>query len=97
MSPPRTDGASIEEEFGAKAPSAERKNISSITAAVTAVERRRGLLVVTLSNDQTWAQTEMDSRAEVRVGDTVTIRRGALGSYLLDTSAGIAARVRRLR
>lgn len=73
------------------------KNISSLQASITAVERRRGLFVVTLSNGQAWAQTELDSRAEVRIGDTVTVRRAALGSYLLDTQAGIAARVKRLR
>jgi hypothetical protein len=96
---PPTDGASgtIEKEFGAVDASPAPKKISSIQASITAVERRRGLFVVTLDNGQAWAQTEIDSRAEVRVGDTVTVRRGMLGSYLLDTSAGIAARVKRLR
>jgi hypothetical protein len=71
---------------------------SSIEAAITVVERRRdGLFVVTLDNGQVWSQSELDSRAEVRVGDTVSVRRGAFGSHLLITTAGIATRVKRVR
>ena len=71
---------------------------SSVTATVTVLERRRdGLFVATLDNGQVWAQSELDSRAEVRVGDTVTVRRAALGSRLLITPAGIGTRVKRVR
>ena len=85
-------GASPRGEDGAAA-----KNFS-VTATVTALERRRdGLFVATLDNGQVWSQSEVDSRAEVRVGDTVTVRRGTLGSYLLVTAAGIGTRVKRVR
>ena len=71
---------------------------SSVTATVTALERRRdGLFVATLGNGQVWSQSELDSRAELRVGDTVTVRRAALGSHLLITPAGIGTRVKRVR
>lgn len=76
---------------------AAAKNFS-VTATVTALERRRdGLFVATLDNGQVWSQSELDSRAELRVGETVTVRRGALGSHLLITAAGIGTRVKRVR
>src|SRR5688500_11655421 len=60
-------GAPGEPEFGAATPEPARKEVTSITATVATVERRRdGLFVVTLDNGQVWAQTELDSRAEVR-------------------------------
>jgi len=74
------------------------KKVFSFTSPVTALERRRdGQFVATLENGQVWEQSEINSRAEVRVGDSITIRRGALGSYLLTTTAGIGTRVKRLR
>jgi hypothetical protein len=70
----------------------------SFSAVVTALERRGDeRFLATLDNGQVWLQVETNTRAEVRVGDTVTVRRGALGSYLLSTSAGIGTRVKRLR
>ncbi len=71
---------------------------TSITAAVTSIDLRHdGKFVVTLDNSQVWSQSEINSQADVRVGDTVTVRQGALGSYLLVTKAGIGTRVRRVK
>jgi len=71
---------------------------TSITASVTSLERRRdGKFVVTLDNAQVWSQSEINSQADVEIGDAVTVRRGALGSYLLVTKAGIATRVKRVK
>jgi hypothetical protein len=70
----------------------------SITQEVAAVTRKKdGELVVTLANGQVWTQLETDRRARVSVGDTVTIKRAALGSYLLVTESKLATRVRRTR
>jgi hypothetical protein len=69
----------------------------SFTAVIGGLERRGGRFVATLDNGQVWSQTETNTRIEVRVGDSVTIRRGALGSYLLSNAAGLATRVKRLR
>jgi hypothetical protein len=44
-----------------------------------------------------WSQTEFNSQADVQVGDAITVRRGALGSYLLVTKAGVGTRVRRVK
>ena len=46
---------------------------------------------------QVWAQAEFNSQADVEIGDSVTVRRGALGSYLLVTKAKIGTRVKRVK
>lgn len=49
-----------------------------------------------MSNGQVWTQTDPQRTGNVRPGDTVTIRRGAMGSFMLVSSRGGAAhRVRR--
>jgi hypothetical protein len=58
--------------------------------------RPRGEMILTLDNGQVWVQTETDSRARVKEGDSVTIRKAALGSYMLITENGVATRVRRV-
>lgn len=71
---------------------------SSVTAAVTSLTRQRdGKFVATFDNAQVWSQTELNSQADVQVGDAVIVRRGALGSYLLITKVGIATRVKRVK
>ncbi len=70
----------------------------SVTAAIKSLDRRHdGKFVVTLDNAQVWAQSEINSQADVEIGDSVTVRRGALGSYLLVTKAGIGTRVKRVK
>lgn len=70
----------------------------SITATVAAVGRRpAGELIVTLENGQVWTQVSVDQRARVAAGDSVTIRRAALGSFMLVTQSRYATRVRRAK
>lgn len=77
---------------------AKEEMSESITGTVAAVGRRpAGELVVTLDNGQVWTQVEVDQRARVAAGDTVTIKRGALSSYLLVTASRYATRVRRAK
>jgi hypothetical protein len=40
-----------------------------------------GNLVALLDNGQTWVQTETLTMPKIKIGDTVQIKRGALGSY----------------
>ena len=76
----------------------ESEGTDSITAAVTSLDRKSdGKFVVTLDNTQVWSQSEYNSQADVAIGDTVTVRRGAFGSYLLVTKAGIGTRVKRVK
>ena len=54
-----------------------------------------GRSVFVLSNGQRWAQVESHSIRGIRPGDTVTIRRAALGSYMLLPEHGAGYRVHR--
>lgn len=70
----------------------------SIAGKVATVGHRpTGELIVTLVNGQVWAQMDPDTRATVKAGDSVTIKRAALGSYLLVTASNMATRVKRLK
>lgn len=76
---------------------AKLTNPDSITATVTEVGKRpRGEFIVTLDNGHVWMQSETNSRARLAVGDTVTIKKGALASYLLITPSKVATRVKRV-
>jgi hypothetical protein len=75
-----------------------QKRPESISGAVAGIARQpAGELVVTLENGQVWTQLQVDPRARVAVGDTVTIRTAALGSYMLVTANRYATRVRRVK
>jgi hypothetical protein len=70
----------------------------SISARVASVGRRpMGELVVTLDDGQVWVQAESDTKAVVKPGDVVTIRKAALGSYVLVSANRVAMRVRRTK
>lgn len=50
-----------------------------------------------MENGQIWGQIEPQSAANIRAGDTVTIRRATLGSFFLSPARhGAAHRVRRI-
>lgn len=90
------------EEFGltekAKQERAPQQWVESITARVTNV----GLTgydryVITLDNGQVWTQSETNTRQILAPGDTVTIKRAALGSFKLAGPRSVYWRVRRLK
>ncbi|HTU66234.1 MAG TPA: hypothetical protein VMF52_09800 [Steroidobacteraceae bacterium] len=98
--PPPTNATSSdrEKEFGKVKPPPPKDAVASVSAAVSQVERRKdGRFVATLDNGQVWSQSELQSQAVVAAGDTVTIKRALLGSFLLVTRDGIATRVKRVR
>lgn len=66
------------------------------TAKVTKFAWRNGVFTATLDNGQVWIQSERDSRVQIDVGQTVTVRRATFGSYLMSNGEGIAARVKLL-
>lgn len=71
---------------------------TSITSTVSALSvGPDNRVTLTLANGQAWRQVETET-LYIRTGDTVTIRRAALGSFLL-TSEGSrqSVRVKRLR
>jgi hypothetical protein len=79
----------------------ERQNqteLKSITANVTRVDYstpdRR---IFTLDNGQVWLQTETTPRLRVSPGDTVTIKRALMGSFLLVSANSGSTRARRIQ
>jgi hypothetical protein len=52
---------------------------------------------LTLANGEVWAQLEADPRAEMAVGDAVTIRPALMGSFMLVTASGLRTRVKRVK
>ncbi len=58
--------------------------------------RAHGRYAFVMTDGQVWTQVQAQRPYNVRAGDTVTIRRAALGSYMLAPSrSGAAHRVRR--
>jgi hypothetical protein len=77
---------------------AEKNDPEQITGTVAMVAYRpRGEMVVTLDNGQVWVQSQIDRKARLNDGDTVTIKKGALASYLLVTPSKVATRVKRVQ
>jgi hypothetical protein len=73
------------------------KELSQITAKVTSVHYKiRGELVVGLDNGQTWEQAEYDGDVSMNVGETVTIKAGALTAYYMKPRVGRVVRMRRI-
>jgi hypothetical protein len=65
--------------------------VSSVTTKV------RGDYRVTFDDGQVWEETQHTGGPPPEAGETVTIRRGALGSYFLTrSSGGLALRVKRV-
>jgi hypothetical protein len=93
-----------EDRFGLNDEQARKKQnidelpaIDRLTATITGLTRRaQGELVLTLSNGQVWAQKQATS-FEVKVGEAVTIKSAALGSFLMSTASGRSTRVTRLQ
>jgi hypothetical protein len=69
-------------------PASIKVTVSQIT------EDRLNHVYLVLDNGQTWEFTENDPR--VRPGDTVTIKRAALGSFLMLTPSRRSYRVERV-
>jgi hypothetical protein len=70
--------------------------INSITAKVAEVRfTQSGQYVFKLENGQIWTETSGQDKLTIEVGDTVTIRRAAMGSFWMVTKDRVGARVRR--
>jgi hypothetical protein len=92
---------SPEAQFGISGGKLEQKKEAvapkEIQAVVSGVARRpRGELVITLDNGQVWAQLAPQEYYPLKIGDTVHISKGALGSYSLTTPAKRGSKVTRL-
>lgn len=71
--------------------------IDSITAKIArAALDPRGRVVLTLEGGARWQQIDGETIPAPRVGQSVTIRKAALGSFLAKVEKGRAFRVRRI-
>jgi hypothetical protein len=91
---------SREDKFGARGDldREKREELQEITGKVAEVGfRPHGELVITLDNGQVWAERTANSKVRVKVGDTVKIESGALGSFTLIAPNGRSSKVARVR
>jgi len=107
-SPAAPAAATASTDFGLNAETIRKRQAASnpdtpkepeeIVARVKAVQTRaRGEYRITLDDGQVWDETQHSSSTQApEVGETVTIKRGMLGSYFLSHSAGLALRVKRI-
>jgi hypothetical protein len=73
-----------------------KADLQSLTANVKGFGRGAdGSLLILLDNGQTWRQLS-GSESLLKVGDTVTINRAALGSFQMVMPTGRSAKVRRV-
>ena len=74
------------------------QELREIDAVVTAVAQRGyGQISVTLDNGQVWSQKAAGQFFRVKVGDRVTVKAAALGSFLLVDTEGRSIRVGRVK
>jgi hypothetical protein len=79
-------------------PPAEREELAAVKARVAGLGKTgEGLHVIELDNGQTWRQTVGSATMLLKIGDEVTITRGALNSFRLSTPSGRVAKVNRVR
>jgi hypothetical protein len=97
--PDKSFGLSPEQARKLQAPEARDKPRPQIlSSTVSAVkERSDGRKVITLANGETWVQGEAWSAFPLSVGDAITIKPGALGSFHLYAPSGTATWVTRAR
>jgi biotin carboxyl carrier protein len=98
--PTSTPAVSREDKFGARGEldREKREELKEITGKVTEIGARpHGELVLTLDNGQVWAERTTNSKVKVKVGDTVKIESGALGSFTLIAPNGRSSKVARVR
>jgi hypothetical protein len=85
----------LKQEKAQQAPElAELESLSGNVAKLAA--KPHGELIVTLDNGQVWYEIKANSGIRVKVGDQVTVKSGALGSYTLIAN-GRSTKVTRVR
>lgn len=97
---------SMEEKFGLRGDLKEEKakqapelaELKELQARVTKVAAKPyGELVLTLDNGQVWYEIQANTGVRVKVGDPVTIKAGALNSFILVAPNGRSSKVTRVR
>lgn len=102
------DAEDTPEEFGTRGSAIAKKraeeqkaqspDVTAIEGVVTALTRApHGEWVVTLNNGQVWRQKQAQTTFVLKVGEAVSIKRGALGSYRMTNSSGRGTAVNRVQ
>jgi hypothetical protein len=60
---------------------------TQMTAKVVRVIELAQGLIVSLDNDQTWIEKQAEGFFPLKVGDTVTVKTGLLGSFWMSSSS----------
>lgn len=82
--------------LGASGGAAEAERTAEMRMTIARVGRYDGHIAFVMDNGQTWIQVDSDGNRLARAGRAVTVKRAALGSYLMSVEAGgPAMRVRR--
>jgi hypothetical protein len=107
QSAPAEPEPSAEERFGMRGDvaretldrqEAQRPRIDELQARIVEIDwLPRGEFVVTLDNGQVWTQKRKESIGPLKVGDTVTIRAGAFGSFRMTATSTRATKVQRTK
>ncbi|ARD23983.1 hypothetical protein [Shewanella japonica] len=86
-----------EQEFGLKQVADDEEDVR-LYAEVSSIKKDPyGSLIVTLANEQTWKQVGTE-RYKLKSGQTIFIKKGALGSFLLGSDGrNSTMRVKRLK
>lgn len=97
--PDKAFGLSAQQQSKLEQPDVrEKPKPQTLSSSVTAVSQRvDGRIVVALANGQIWVQGEAWKAFPLNVGDAITIKPGALGSFQLDTPSGVSIWVTRAR
>ena len=75
----------------------EEVDPDSVEGTVAKVEYHGGKRAITLEGGQKWMSLEGSSSGHLRAGETVILRKGMMGNFLLTTRGGATLRVRRVR
>lgn len=99
---PATSIAAPDERFGIHGSQLARREAQvepeSVSAKVISIDRQSdGMRRLTLANGQVWVEKQSNPRFLVQPGDAVILKRGALNSYRMITSAGRSLRVTRIQ
>ncbi|MEP2989695.1 MAG: hypothetical protein ABJN65_12680 [Parasphingorhabdus sp.] len=75
----------------------EGTGIEQIEATITSIQKlRSGKLIFTLEDGATWQQTEVRTMRRPREGQSIVIKRAALGSFMAKVNNGRAFKVKRI-
>lgn len=94
--PEQQFGLSNKQVLGIEAPPGQPPT-SVLHARIANVHTAADRQTFILENAQTWQQIELDPDFAARIGQEVTISKGALGSFWLATDSHHATRVKRIR